>query len=184
MQTEGVSEDVKLAGPWIRFWARFFDELLTYSPFLLIGSYLLKCLIGEASQMGFMSIFSTLISFVFSSILEAFCLSKFGSTPGKWFFSLNVLKVDHSKLSFKEAFSRNWKVRFWGMGLGLGIFFIICSLIEKSNLDNKGSTSWDEGSYIVEQSKVHLWRVIVFSLLMSTLLGLLIIGLVFNKVLK
>ena len=165
---------------WLRFIARIFDEFITFLPFMLLGDFINIFMFGTDERVSkVFSIVGRVIGYFFSSFVEAFCLSVFGSTPGKWLMGLTVKNIDGVNLTFREALLRNWKLRFEGLGLGVGIFVIICLGLKRHEYMNEGIVSWDKKDdkpYVVITShKVSIWKkvICVLSLLILFFIALL-----------
>ncbi|MES2122595.1 MAG: RDD family protein, partial [Chlamydiota bacterium] len=84
----------------MRFWARLCDYSLL---FLVLGAVTL-----------FLPLFYDPLFYLFLALgtpllwmpLEALCLSKWGTTPGKYLFGITVLEGEGIKLSFRKALKR------------------------------------------------------------------------------
>lgn len=75
--------------------------------------------------------------------VESLVLARFGTTPGKAFMRVRVVRDDGQKLDLGTAVSRSTKVWFmgWGMGLPLvSLFTLIWSFVR---LMGEGKTAWD-----------------------------------------
>ena len=102
--------------PWRRFFARGIDLNLYSLPLELFC--LLTLRINPDTQRGSIaSIICEFLSFVLMLLLEPVFLHYFAATPGKWIFGLRVSNIDGSKLSYKDALLRTWRVIFKGYGL-------------------------------------------------------------------
>ena len=125
--------------PWVRFWARFIDYSLISFPIniilITIFNYKLK---------GLMTVlFSILIGFAFIFI-EAVCLFRWGTTPGKAALRIRVLNRDGSMLSSRQALDRSFVVWAAGESAGIPLVNYIANLINYFRLTDKGVTYWDE----------------------------------------
>ena len=140
-----TEESTKETRPWIRLFARMVDHLL-YALFLLLFIF-----INDLHTEGFamyILIFATII------FTDGLLLSRWGYTPGKYLFAIQVRKSNSLKLSFKEASKRTWGVLFEGLWLMIPIFSIIGGINSFVYLTHKGKTSWDEkGDFVIKKSR-------------------------------
>lgn len=140
--------------PWPRFFARITDmalaaPLLYLSLFYPIGEYpFIEFLLGTygAASLIDNTWFIAVIVFVLWVPIEAFFLSAFGATFGKWLFGIRVLNSVGNKLSYGNAFLRSCKVLMFGMVLNLPIINMIACLLSYIKLVKTGSTVWDGGA--------------------------------------
>lgn len=96
--------DCKEIRPWTRFWARVLDMSLTILSFIVILS-----LFGTSVNSSLLLLFSWIS--IFSWVLiEAYLLSKWGTTPGKWLLKVNVRNQDGTLLSFKQGLQRGTSI--------------------------------------------------------------------------
>jgi len=133
--------------PWRRFYARTID--------LFFCSFIVVALIGFVFSMfapqmvpGIIEtlknpLLSGVIVYVFWIPLEAFFLSRVGSTPGKRLFGIRVLSSSGDTLSFNDALQRTFLLWIKGEGLGLPIVAIVTRLFAYKRLKNTGTTLWD-----------------------------------------
>lgn len=82
--------------------------------------------------------FLSLFAWIF---IEAFLLSTWGTTPGKWLFDIEVRDKEQKMLNFQQALKRSFKV--WRMGLGFGIFLPFMLIISYVQLVRNGISPWD-----------------------------------------
>lgn len=159
--------------PWARLGARIFDYqvfgVLVVHPFGFIYDLLIYPTVPPDEWLLNTFIFIALVSlWVF---IEAFLLSTWGTTPGKWLLGTSVRNASGSKLSYGEALSRSLQV--WAKGLWLGVpFFYLFGLLSSYNqLEGEmKKTSWDShGGYVVRHKKLNFMGVI---LVVIVLLGL------------
>jgi len=131
--------------PWSRLFARMVDHIL-YSLLLVFIIFVFN--LYAEGFITYILVFSTII------ITEALLLSKWGYTPGKYLFAIQVRKLDSSKLSFQEAAKRTWRVLFEGLWLMLPIIGIIGGINAWVYLSSKGQTSWDEkGEFKIKKTR-------------------------------
>ena len=123
--------------PWVRFWARFVDDLvlmLAMMPFL----YQFE---NEGASL------PHLLVIIFTSaiyiLLEAGLLATWGYTPGKWLFNVSVRRPDGGKLSFSWALNRAFSVWFVGRGFNLPVLSLILPVMAYNRLKKAGKTYWD-----------------------------------------
>jgi uncharacterized RDD family membrane protein YckC len=156
---QGLPKDkVSHINPQIRLLARFFD----YSLFLFV-LWGLRLLMGGSFPLG---LFEYLIPFEFFAWIpiEAFLLSTWGTTPGKFLLRTKISQGRKSKLDFKTALKRSFNVWFRGLGMGIPVINILCMLVASSRLRMLGMTSWDrEDNITVTHFPVSQWRVVVAS---------------------
>ena len=139
------------ARPWLRFWARVCDMwllglvitvVLAVVGFDLVPRFLLNTL-----------------SLLLMTVVEALCLSCWGTTPGKYLFNISVLDRAGRRLSFGDAYGRAFAVFLKGMGMGLFIIPLITQIVGYVRLSNRGITSWDEdGGFRVAHGPVGAGR--------------------------
>ncbi len=77
-------------------------------------------------------------------IIEMFCVSLFGATPGKFLCGIKVKQIDGKKLSLKQSFQRSFAVWMKGMAFGLPFLNIIFPLIQLIRAQKTKSFSWDK----------------------------------------
>lgn len=75
--------------------------------------------------------------------VEAWMLSKWHTTPGKWTTGLRVIRSDGQSWSFRDALVRPWGVFWHGMGLGLPFISFIAMIVGYWKLKSQGRTTWD-----------------------------------------
>lgn len=153
-------ERVSHVNPQIRFLARFFD----YSLFLLV-LWGLKMLLQGSFPFG---LFEYMIPFEFFAWIpiEAFLLSTWGTTPGKFFLRTKLKQGRKEKLDFTTALKRSFAVWFRGLGMGIPVINVLCMLVASSRLRMLGQTSWDrEENITVSHFASPQWRIVVSSIL-------------------
>jgi uncharacterized RDD family membrane protein YckC len=130
---------------WQRFVARMFDGIF----YVVIAGVVLAALFSEHEIMqayenlsGF-SMYNILMMLVLG-VLEAFMISKWGMTPGKWIMRVRVVHSEQRFLSFSEALKRYFYVLVRGMGLGLFPLNAIFNTLSYVEVTQTGNTLWDK----------------------------------------
>jgi uncharacterized RDD family membrane protein YckC len=145
-----------------RFCARALDDILIFSLVMGLAIY-----DGKADLLEFLFPASLLIfpaiSFL-GIVIEAWLLSRFGTTFGKWLMGLRVVGDDGLPIDFSTAIGRSLSVWFRGWGIGFGSIVITVSATIQGFLFLKhGITPWD---YIkntqVQHTGLRWWRIIMF----------------------
>jgi hypothetical protein len=128
--TEILVEEKRKILPAIDFgWTRLFARLFDYAIIYAAGH--------------FIPLFSNKFWIPWQPLvwipIEAFLLTTWGSTPGKYLLHLKVTP----KLSFRDAWKRSVLVWFRGMGMGIIFleFFCLANAYQKLRLFK--TTSWD-----------------------------------------
>ena len=101
----------RYAGFWVRFGARFIDNLLLWVIGFGIGATL--------GALG-LAILATISGFVINIAYETFFLGKFGQTPGKMALGLKVIRSDGSALTYGRGFGRYFGTVLSGLVLAIG----------------------------------------------------------------
>lgn len=158
-----------LAKAWTRFGARLIDlniEQVIVAIIALLLNIFPKKLSGT---------WQFVIFLPFCLILDSLANAIFGSTLGKWFFGVKVLKSNHKKTDIKDFLIRNAKLYLEGLWLGIPI--ISCGAMwQQYYLVGKGkSTSYDESlGYKVVEYKKNIVKTIVGVVLCLFFLFLLV----------
>ena len=164
--------------PWVRFWARIFD----YHIFTILLMFL------------FMIIYALLLYFFYPSLLpsddwqgswlaniflyvalrgiwvfiEAFLLSTWGTTLGKWLLGISVRNASGSKLSYSDALNRSLQVWVKGLWLGVPLFNLFGLISSYDQLKGEMKrTSWDlYGGYVVRHKKLNFFGVVIVAIVL------------------
>ncbi len=161
--------------PWPRFWARMLD----YTLFLTVLSMVVKmtlpksaiewyanAVVGGASLP--MVFFLNVLPFLLFAPLEAFCLSRSGTTPGKAFLRIQVRRLDGSLPRFQESLIRSLLVLVKGLALCIPIFSLFSMSWCRLRLLQSGRTKWDEQTGLrVEHGEPEMWRHLVVIAIMG-----------------
>lgn len=131
--------------PWVRFWARFFDDVLFST---VIAIVLLPLTLGSSSHSDdeflflWMIVGTAILRFVWVFVEAAF-LSNFGATPGKMLLQTQVLMHDDQPIPSNTAMGRSFIVYAQGMALGIPFLALLANLLGYIQLTSKGSAPWD-----------------------------------------
>ncbi|MCP4093719.1 MAG: RDD family protein [Planctomycetes bacterium] len=120
---------------WHRFFARSID--------VFAGGWIVSQFLGpEAANSSINFLLPGLVLLILIPI-EAWFLSRWGMTPGKWILRIRVVHAENRLLTFQEASQRNLKVIFSGMAFGLPLLQVLFNVLAYKEFVDTGSTSWD-----------------------------------------
>jgi uncharacterized RDD family membrane protein YckC len=93
------------------------------------------------------------------TVLEAFCISKFGSTPGKALMGIRIRNIIGSRLSYRSSLKRSALAMLAGMGLGIPLISLITHFICARTPSDDGHVFWDRVDSLQYQTlPVGAWR--------------------------
>lgn len=138
--------------PWARLGARVADILLfqTLLSFLLPRGWIPDS--GSLQFQLFMPAF-TAVALLLWIPIEAFCLSRWGMTPGKWMYRVRVVHPEGRFLRFGEAARRGLGVYLQGLALGVPGVQLIAMALALRELTETGSAPWDRGRFAVQHAQ-------------------------------
>lgn len=152
-ETPPPAEGLSVADPWLRFAARAVDLAVYYSFFAFLIGFPVRSL--GLFEVVLFSMLSTL-GYCF---VEAIVTGVFGTTIGKWVFSIMIAP----SVTWTQAWDRAFSI--WVRGLGLGIPFVCLFTLASSHWDvvSTGKTAWDRDhqSHVV-QLRMRFWRWVAF----------------------
>jgi uncharacterized RDD family membrane protein YckC len=135
-----------------RFLARCFDSMLWFS--LVCGAGVATGLLSPAAFT-----FPTLFGFWFVPLqalawvfVEAWLLSRVGTTPGKWLFNLHVRNLAGERPAYLNALKRAFFIWVFAWGLGHPQWAMFGSLVSLMLFLQNGRMVWD---YLVSTEVVH-----------------------------
>lgn len=140
-----VSEVVPQVRPWVRLWARMFD----YALFVFFVALIETTFDLPSAQRFFvqsellLSVLTYVYSWVLMAFMEAFSLSTWGTTPGKWLLETKVYGSNGNKPAFSAALSRSFLVWVRGAGMGVLPVAFITGVVAYNKLIANGITTWD-----------------------------------------
>ena len=132
-----------------RFLARLFDALVWFSLACAVGVAAGPLPPGEFAFTPFWVHVGQGVLWVFA---EAWLLSRFGTTPGKWIFNLRVERSDGSRLEYVRALKRAFFIWVCAWGLSVPFWTLFGSLVALALYLNNGRMVWD---YLVRTQVVH-----------------------------
>lgn len=154
-----ASSEAPQIRPWVRFFAKFFD--------LYVSSLATGFVLGISFPqiINISELVLGIIAILVFPFYEAFFLSLFGTTPGKWLLSTSVSNKQQP-LSFLDALTRGYTVVIKGLGLGIPIVTLLTCIYQYKILKDNGINSWDaEKSHVVLHDHLNPLKVIVFVVL-------------------
>lgn len=103
-----ASGPMEYAGFWIRFGARFVDNIILQIAGFGIGFAVGAAMAGGGTpeEMAQVQIVAGLLGGLFGLIYEVFFLGKFGATPGKMALKLKVVRPDGQPIGYGRALGR------------------------------------------------------------------------------
>ncbi|MBT3341127.1 MAG: DUF4339 domain-containing protein [Planctomycetes bacterium] len=117
--------------PWARFWGRIVDISLFQSVLIMLF---------DLNPLHFSHSLGALFLWVF---IDAFCISRWGATPGRWLMRTRIYTSNGMLLPYKIAVQRNIAVTLRGMALGLPLVSLLFMMLAYKELTERGMTSWD-----------------------------------------
>lgn len=139
--------------PWLRFWVRWIDYLVLF----IIARNLVNSVGGFPEYID--GIIAGLLMFCLTILLEAACISSFGTTPGKWLGRIKVKNGDGRNPQFIQSLKRTCFVWVQGFALGIPLANFLLMWFAKRTLLKDGKTRWDKISEThVEIADLPRWR--------------------------
>lgn len=166
--TMDAAQEVSQQRPWVRFFARMTDYYIFSMLFSLLISFMFPEFMEQMSQsiteqttiegadsanyqgILFIIVMRIVVTFLWV-FLEAYTISKFGTTFGKNLLGTRVIGTNDELLPYDRALKRSYSVWLKGMGAGFVLISWITMLFGYQALKKNGETSWDEetGSKVV-----------------------------------
>lgn len=153
--------EVSQIQPWVRFWARHLDMIVWTMGLGVILTNVAPSILEADIPDAVLC-----MGFWFSWIpIEAFLLSSWGTTPGKWLLKIKVRDSAGEKLTFSSALNRSFAVWWSGLAIGFPLAQVLSFTLAYNNLKRDEVTSWDRmGGFVVSHERIGIWRVIVGTL--------------------
>ncbi|WP_083265583.1 DnaJ domain-containing protein [Pseudomonas sp. 1D4] len=137
-------QDSHPAHPWRRFFARFIDTLIFTSASILFISFI-NHLFGQNinDYLGDSPLKWFVIGAVGTIIIEALCVHKASTTPGKFIFGIYITDEHGNKPGANESLERSLLANLIGQGACIPFAGIITYPISYFLLKRNGLTPWD-----------------------------------------
>lgn len=120
--------DLRYAGFWPRFGAKFVDGLVLFAINMCISFMLGIFFVANRSDPASMIALKSAEFFIetaFGVAMVTYFLGKFGATPGKMALGLVVVTPEGGKISYKRAFGRYFAEILSSICLGIGYLMVI-----------------------------------------------------------
>lgn len=123
-------QEVRLARPWPRYFARIFDIVFVFTLSGAVFSLAFALYQGTSPMAAFpeRSWIMPLVIVGSQPLLDALIAAVFGNTPGKALLGIRVIDRHGKRLSLPRYLLRNLFVGFIGIGLALGILGIAAQI--------------------------------------------------------
>ena len=149
--------------PWIRFWARVLDNYY----FTLICGLVIGIIAPSLLNKSITII--TIITLLIWAFMEAFLLSTWGTTPGKYLLAISLKDINGQKPSFSDALKRSCSVWFFGLFCGLPFIYLVFNACSYYRLAKSGTTLWDcNGGFTVTHGNISIMRgiIVIFAIIL------------------
>lgn len=167
--------------PWLRLWARAVDYAWFYLVFMmLLGAVLPQEKLAWVVKLIFAHAPVDSVVFLLFVPVEAWMLSRRGTTPGKALLRIQIRRKDGGLPSYRQALVRSLLVLLRGFALGLYLVSLFAMSWARARLLRQGSTSWDEETGLrVEHGEPEVWRVLVliFAIIALFMMAVMIVAL-------
>lgn len=169
--------------PWLRFWARVLDYTwLAFVLSLAANVFLPGTALLWVQKLALMHVPVDAFAMLLYVPVEAWCLSRWGTTPGRSLLRIQVRRLDGGLPGFQQALRRSFQVFVKGIALGLPFVSLFAMAWWRIRLLQKGVTAWDESNETrVEHGEPEVWR---YVLVAGILLGLAVMFLVALSMMK
>lgn len=127
--------------PWRRYFAKMLDLTLTDLFWRLLLSGLLSVKLSDMNIWA--SIFLQIFGWLLLIPLEGFCLSRWGTTPGKWVMGLRLEHADGRLLTLDEAISRSLACFGRGGGYGMPVYSLYRLWQSYKDVTEGSGAEWD-----------------------------------------
>ena len=158
--------------PWRRFFARSFDLSIAQ---LVIYAILCLCFRLNITQTA--NLVDWLLGYLAWALLlplEALCISRFGTTPGKALMGISITDAYERPLSFGDAAMRTWEMFGRGQGYHLPIYSVYRNWKSYKEVKNGEELEWDQQLTVTAKEYRH-WRTVVYIAATALLMGLLVL---------
>ena len=149
--------------PWLRFWARMLDYTWFGLLFMLVlGAVLPQDKLDWVVKATFAHAPIDRVVFLLFVPVEAWMLSRRGTTPGKALLRIQVQRKEGGLPTYRQALVRSLLVLIRGCALGLELINLFAMSWARARLVRNGATSWDQETGLrVEHGEPEVWRLLV-----------------------
>lgn len=156
--TYGTQEEQRTEINTVKPWKRFIAKIIDLFALGYITGYSFANSIpgGLAFLNQFeLEFFSNIMLTLIIILLEAMLVSMFGTTPGKFIFSIQILNENHQKLSIVKSIMRSLSAVVFGYGFGIPIISLLVMFHNYDLIKNKGSTNYDNscGAIVITKKR-------------------------------
>jgi len=146
------------AGLWARYLAKQVDFLVFFIPAFLVMVLVVSVtapFFGMDADDAFegAAILVGLIWLLAYALLEALCISMFGSTLGKMLLGIRLRKKVGGKLNAGTSIIRSVRACVEGLGLGIPLIGLFTHISAFSFVKQHGATGWDRDAGAVYESE-------------------------------
>lgn len=157
-ESESIA-NVTIAGPWIRWAARSMDLMCNGLLVLVVLHKICEYFRFDEYLGGANDTLLSIVVLPFLLLSEIVFYELFGTTFGKWLFSLRVCDGSGRTASTKAYFKRLLRLWASGLGLCLPIMSLIAPAIQYRRLSLRGQTTYDASLGLrVAKGKLHPFR--------------------------
>lgn len=158
--------------PWIRYWARTFD----FIGFCLLAGIVAGLIFPSAFEQLNDTAMGIIMLFIYI-LVEPLMLMTWGTTPGKFFFNIQLRNMNGSKLNYNQGLLRSAKVVLKGQGLGIPLVSLATLIYSYNHLEKEGQCSWDaDGQHTIAHRQINGWRAAILILVALAFIGLIVVG--------
>lgn len=143
----GSDSGINAARPWMRYLARVLDCSVANGVLAFVAVQLgfVAPAVFTSEAADFLTATGLLIlSSYLWVFVEAWFLSRYGATPGKFLFNVRVVQEDGSLMTYRQALRRSLTVCLRGYGMGIFLLREMMSIMSFIALAQDGKTPWDE----------------------------------------
>ena len=148
--------------PWRRYFARIFDFVLGGMAVAVTLGLLFPAVWNAGSFEGWVAVLGVLVGF---PVLDAVCLSKWQTSPGKWLLSVRTVRPDGRRLTYGAALGRAYGVMVSGMWFGIPILAIIPLARAHLRASRGEAQPWEKSTGTrteVRPLQLRFWLLLIF----------------------
>ena len=159
--------------PWRRFFARMLDVYIMTVPMHLLLTLAFRANVSDFG--GFLDWILGLAAWVLLIPVEAFLLSRLGTTPGKWLMGLRLEHISGRLLPFGEAAERTCSVLLRGEGLTIPFYGLWRNWKSYQAVMDGDGAEWDSDTVIIAQD-FRWWRPAAYCAAYALIAGVLVVS--------